>query len=163
MKNVDLIYNLNSSAGAQSEGLRQEDQSLNLQMILLLPNWSMEDPGKTLQSSERHGVLQRNMDRWKSKWRTVELASAVKPITLATWDQVWKLQVLTHPGTSCFHGDLVFFTSLLLYKLALLSSYSSSIHPALPPTSRQMTSNLQTVAPPGLERLSVVQESVSVC
>lgn len=130
MKNVDLIWNLNSSAGAPREGLRQEDQSLNLQMILLLPNWSMEDPGKTLQSSERHGVLQRNMDRWKSKWRTAELASAVKPITLVTWDQVWKLQVLTHPGTSCFHGDLVFFTSLLLYKLALLSSYSSTIHPS---------------------------------
>lgn len=31
-----------------------------------------------------------------------------------------------------------------------------SIHPALPPTSGQMTSNLQTVAPPGLERLSLV-------
>lgn len=67
MKNVDIICNLNSSAGAPSEGLQQEDQALNLQMILLLNNWSMENPGKTLQSSERHGVLRRNVDRWKSK------------------------------------------------------------------------------------------------
>lgn len=74
MKNVDLICNLNSSAVAPSEGLRQEAQSVNLQMILLLHNWSMEDPEKTPQSSERCGVLQRNMDRWKSKRRTVELA-----------------------------------------------------------------------------------------
>lgn len=62
MKNVDLICNFNFSAVAPSEALLQEDQSVNLQTILLLHNWSMEDPEKTLQSSERHSVLERDMD-----------------------------------------------------------------------------------------------------
>lgn len=46
MKNIDLICNFNSSAVAPSEGLLQEDQSVNLKTILLLHNWSMEDPEK---------------------------------------------------------------------------------------------------------------------
>lgn len=62
MKNAALISHLNSSTVALSEGLRQEDQSETLQMILLLHNWSMEDPEKTFMSSEGQNFPERNID-----------------------------------------------------------------------------------------------------
>lgn len=160
MKNLDLICNLNSSAVAPGKGLRQEDQSVNPQTILLLHGGSWLKHFTLLRDS----FLERNMDWWKSKWRTVERTETTNLISLlwkldnsghvglgvnAAWSP--KLQVPTQPGS--FDRILfprwpeVLLTSLLLYKPALLSSHSSSIHPALCPPSEQMTSNqLQTLA-----------------
>lgn len=118
MKNVDLICNSNYSAVAPSEGLWQEDQSPD---ILLLHNWSMEDPDKTLQSSERqfpraeHGLMEKQMKNSRTNRDHKSHQSAVKPITRVTWDQVWTLPSQQSyrylhnqvPLTiSCFHGDL---------------------------------------------------------
>lgn len=58
MKNLDLICNLNSSAVAPGKGLRQEDQSVNPQTILLLHGGSWLKHFTLLRDS----FLERNMD-----------------------------------------------------------------------------------------------------
>lgn len=164
--NIDLICNLNSAV-ALSEGLQQEDQPVNLQTILLLHNWSTEDPEKTLQSSEsqfpraEHGLMEKQTKKSRTNRDHKSHQSAVIPTTRVKWDQVWTqpsqqscryLHTQVPLTISCFHLK----PSLLPCCCINLSSFrhSSSIHPALcPPSSNTWVKDA---------KITVAWESVSV-